>query len=216
MSNETAVVPAQEAVDPYIQRMKQLGAVLAGSKLFPGTTGVLQAMVKAMFGEALGLTPAESQWGLHTVPGKPPSLSATLVAARIKARGRYNYRVRELTDTACTIAFFECVDGRWEEVGTASFTIEDAKRADLTKKEVWKVYPKSMLFSRALTAGARIYTPDVFFGNGIYTPEELGVEPAGRQDIERVETQLLPEIIDPEFTVSDESEQGAPEDEDIY
>src|SRR5690606_6797084 len=134
---------------------------------------VYQAMVKAMFGRAFGLSEVESQWGLHVVPGKPPSLSATLVGARIKASGRYDYRPLERTNAKAAIAFYERIDGKWVHVGDATFTVEDAKRADLLSKDPWKKYPRAMLFNRALTEGARVYCPDIYFGNGIYCPEEL-------------------------------------------
>lgn len=64
----------------------------------------------------------------------------------------------------------------WDSLGTSEFTIEDARRAGLLDKDNWKRYPRSMLFARALTAGARWYTPDLFDGPA-YTPDELDEQP---------------------------------------
>jgi hypothetical protein len=38
----------------------------------------------------------------------------------------------------------------------------------------WEKYPSNMLFARAISSGVRIYCPDVFNGNLVYVPEELG------------------------------------------
>jgi hypothetical protein len=37
----------------------------------------------------------------------------------------------------------------------------DAKAAGLAGKDVWKQYPRNMLFARALTNGMRWFTPDL-------------------------------------------------------
>ena len=34
--------------------------------------------------------------------------------------------------------------------------------------------PQNMLFARAISSGTRLYCPDVFNGNLVYVPEELG------------------------------------------
>lgn len=38
------------------------------------------------------------------------------------------------------------------------------------------VYPQNMLFARAISSGVRRYCPDVFNGNLVYVPEELGAQ----------------------------------------
>ena len=35
-------------------------------------------------------------------------------------------------------------------------------------------FPRNMLFARAISNGARWYCPDLFNGNAVYVPEELG------------------------------------------
>lgn len=54
--------------------------------------------------------------------------------------------------------------------------MEMGKRAGLTSKDVWKSFPESMLFARALTDGVRTFCPDVMMGHNAYTTEELGAE----------------------------------------
>jgi recombinational DNA repair protein RecT len=61
--------------------------------------------------------------------------------------------------------------------------MKDAKAAGLDGKDVWKKYPRNMLFGRAMTNGCRWYCPDIFGGKSVYTPEELNadfsLEPSG-------------------------------------
>ena len=148
-----------------------LGKVLAESGFFSDTKAASQAVVKVLAGRELGFGPIASMTGIHIVQGKP-SLGANLLGAAIKGSHRYNYRVVELTDERAEIAFFE--EGK--EVGRSTFTIHDAKKAQLTGKPIWAQYPRNMLFSRALSNGARWFCPDVFSGVIPYTPEELGAD----------------------------------------
>jgi hypothetical protein len=152
----------------------QLGDVLAKSGFFSDTKEAAQAVVKVLAGRELGFGPIASMTGVHIVKGKP-SLGANLLGAAIKRSGRYNYRVIHLDDARAEIAFFE----NGNEMGRSEFTMENAKAAGLVNNDTWKKYPRNMLFSRALSNGARWYCPDVFSGVTPYTPEELGAEVDG-------------------------------------
>jgi hypothetical protein len=67
----------------------------------------------------------------------------------------------------------EYPSGVKEEV-TGSFTIEEAKNADLLKKDNWKFYPKRMLKARAVSYAVRDLFPDIFAG--VYAPDEIPLE----------------------------------------
>jgi hypothetical protein len=100
-------------------------------------------------------------------------MGSHLMAAKVKGSGKYDYRVLELDNNRCVIQFTQ---GR-ETIGKTTFTIEDAKRAELVKPgSGWVKYPQAMLFARAISAGCRTYTPDVFNGTLIYSPDEMGAE----------------------------------------
>lgn len=158
-----------------LTEITSIGEVFAKSGYFKDATDMAKAVTKVLAGQELGLGPMQSMTGIHIVQGKP-TLSASLVGALIKRSGRYDFRVRVLTEDECLLDFYE----RGEKVGDSRFTLADAKAAGLTSNPTWKNYPRNMLHSRALTNGARWYCPDVF-GGAIYTPDEMGavVDEAG-------------------------------------
>jgi hypothetical protein len=151
-----------------------LASAAKTSGYFSGLRNEAQAQIKIAAGQAIGIDPVSSLANIYLVKGKI-SLSAQLQAALTKRSDRYNYCVIETTDTVCRLQFQE----NGQDVGEASFTIEEAKRAGLANKDNWRHYPSDMLFARALTRGIRRYCPDVVIG-GAYTPEELG-EPTNQE-----------------------------------
>ncbi len=162
-----AIVPAPTGL-PMEQDLLQLGRAMASSGFFKDAQRASQAIVKILAGREMGIGPAAAMAGINIIDGKPVP-NAGLIAAAIKRSDRYDFRVKELTPTTCTLTFHE----EEEEVGTSTFTIQDAQTAGVAGKAVWKQYPRNMLFARALTNGARWYCADVF-GGSIYEAEELG------------------------------------------
>lgn len=145
----------------------ELATHFARSGFFKDASDPSKAIVKMVAGAELGIGPMTAMTGIHIVQGKPV-LSAGLVGAMVLRSGRYTYEVVESSDAVCRLAWFR--DGR--RVGESAFTIDEAKRAGLTGKDTWKNYASDMLFSRALTRGARRFCPDVFLGS-VYVADEL-------------------------------------------
>jgi hypothetical protein len=156
--------------------VEKLGEIMFKSGYWQDTRSQAQAIVKILAGAELDFGPITSMNGVYIIEGKT-TLAANLVGAAIQRSGRYRYRVVEHDDEHCTIDFFEIVGGKREKLGTSSFSQADARAADLLGKRtrMWEKFPRNMVFSRALTNGARWYTPDVF-GGPVYTPDELGAE----------------------------------------
>lgn len=154
-----------------IDDLSRVSAMLAKSGYFKDAKDAAQAGVKVLAGMEMGFGAFASMTGIYLIDGKL-SVSANLLAQAIKRSGRYDYRIREHTDTACRIVFYE----GGEEVGESSFTLEDAKRAGVAGRGPWRSYPQAMLFARALSQGARWHTPDVLGGSPAYVPEELGAD----------------------------------------
>ena len=169
MSNElTTVAPAAE-VDLF-----RLGEVLAQSGYFQDARQAAQAIVKVMAGRELGFGPIASMTGIHIIQGRP-AIGADLMAKAVKRSGRYNYRVTELTDEACSIEFLEKTAEAWQSIGTSRFTRQDATKA---KTKNLDAFPRNMLFARAMSNGVKWFCPDAL-GLTTYTPEELdGIEAA--------------------------------------
>lgn len=151
---------------------EKLGQLIAQSGYFQDAKQAGQAVVKVIAGREIGLGPIASMTGIYIVQGRV-AFGANVMAAALKRTGRYTYRVTELTDDKCSIEFFEIIGGKRESLGTSTFTKQDAAKAQTKNMEK---FPKNMLFARAMSNGVKWYTPDVFAGAPVYTPEELGAE----------------------------------------
>jgi hypothetical protein len=89
------------------------------------------------------------------------------MAASIKRAGKYDYRAT-CSDTECSIVFFgRTMDGKWEEIGTTEFTLEDARRAQLGGDN-WRKWPKAMLFARCISSGYKQHCPDALGAAPVY------------------------------------------------
>lgn len=159
-----------------VNEMMSIGSLFAESGLFTDIRGAAQATTKIIAGQELGIPPFAAMNGFHIIKGKA-AMGANLIGATIKRSGKYDYIVREMTPDRCLIEFFQAIDGKRESIGKSDFTLTDAKKAGTQNLDK---YPRNMLFARAMSNGARWFTPDVFLGP-IYTPEELGasVDEAG-------------------------------------
>ena len=169
-----------EIVKSSLSEIMSIGKAFAESGMFADCKSAAQAVVKIQAGAEMGIPPFAAMSGIHIIQGKP-TVGAGLMAANVKASGKYDYKVIEATDKICSIDFFQ---GK-EKIGNSTFTIEDAKRA-LTKNI--DKYPKNMLFARAISNGVKWYTPDVFAGP-VYTPEEFD-QPS--QQVEAID--ITPEL----------------------
>lgn len=133
-----------------------------------GSVTAEEMAIKLLFCWEHGLPLTAATNGLFVVNGKLAAMS-NIMAAALRRHPDYDYEVVEATPTGATVA----ITRRGTEIGRASFTETDAKRAGLLNKDNWKNYPTDMYFARALSAAQRRYAPDVFM-QPIYTPEELG------------------------------------------
>lgn len=156
---DTAIMP-----DSFEGMLRQ-AEVLVNSGLLPAEIKTPAAAVTVMLtGRELGIPPMQAFRSIYVVKGKP-TLSAQLMGALILRAG-HSYRVIESSNTRCEIEFRR----KNGIIYRHEFAIEDAKRAGLGG-QTWQAYPKAMLFSRCMSAGARVAMPDVLAG--MYTPEEL-------------------------------------------
>ena len=120
-------------------------------------------------GYELGLSPMQSLRGIYVVNGKPV-LSADLLVAVVRRSGLCeSWHVIESTDERCSITTRRKGE---PEAATRTWTMADAKRAQITGKPIWSQYPRTMLRHRCASDLARDVYPDVILS--LYDPEELG------------------------------------------
>jgi len=156
MKNEITTMPVNDIM--------VMAKNFAESGMFTDAKQAVQAFVKIQAGQEIGLPPFASMSGIHIIQGKP-TLGAGVIASAVKGSGKYDYKVKEMSEKICSIDFFQGT----ENIGNSTFTIEDAKKA-LTKNI--DKFPKNMLFARAISNGVKWFCPDVFAGP-VYVPEEM-------------------------------------------
>ena len=186
MTTEKSITKREEILPTSFEEIRGLADAFVKSGMFTDTKQLSQAIVKIQAGQELGLPPVYAMQNINMIRNRLTT-SANTMAMLVKKSGNYNYRIKEHHDKSCTITFFENDNGKWVEVGDSTFTIDDAKRADLLKPDSgWVKYPRAMLFSRAISQGARLYCPDAI--GGVYTDEEIRSIPARPEDNETVNT----------------------------
>jgi len=182
--------------------------VFKASGMFPDIQSEAAACAKIIIGRGLGLTDFDAMTGLHIIKGKAV-LAANLMAASIKrATGKYDYRAT-VTDTMCEITFFQRNDARaWEEIGTTTFTMDDARRAQLGGDN-WRKYPRNMLFARCISNGYKAFCPDALGAAPVY------VEAHGEMEITEdapVTVQAIPAVALPAPAPTMPAEAQEPQD----
>ena len=168
MSNELTTTNNHNSLSliSRINEFQTVAKLFADSGMFSDAKGAAQCFVKIMAGAELGLPPFTAMNAFHVIQGKP-TMAANTIAARLKASGKYNYRIVEKTGERCIVDFYEA----GEKVHTETW---DTKRAIKAGVKNLDRFPEAMLFARAITAGARAVAPDVV--GQFYTPDELGAD----------------------------------------
>lgn len=167
----------------------------AKSGMFTDIKSAAQAMVKIQAGKEFGIQPFAAMTGIHIIQGKPV-IGAGLMASRVKASGRYTYRVNKHDNTVCEIEYYEKNGDKVESIGTSTFTIDDARKAGTKNLDK---FPKNMLFARAMSNGVKWYTPDIY-DMPVYVPEEMEVLSV-THNIEPISVENIPaELVKPKLS----------------
>lgn len=150
-----------------ISEILPIAQLFAESGMFADAKGAAQAFVKIQAGQEIGLSPFASMSGISIIVGKL-TFGASIIASKVKSSQKYDFKVKELTDLACSIDFFE---GK-TLLGNSTFTIEDAKKQNTKNLDK---FPRNMLYARAISNGQKWFCPDVF-EMAVYVPEEMNQE----------------------------------------
>jgi len=167
---ETAIV--ERGLIHSIDDMQNVASIMMQSGLFKDIKSQAQAFVKIMAGQELGIGAFAAMRNIYIIEGQT-TLSAGLMASKVKAHPKYDYRIKHLDNDGCILEFFEIINDQPIHVGDSAFDRTDADKAGLSSKFNWKSYPRNMYFSRAISNGVRFFCPDVFYGTTVYTPEEI-------------------------------------------
>lgn len=129
-------------------------------------------MARIIKGHELGIPALQSLSAIFTIDGRP-GMYAELMRALIQARG-HELWTEDFTQSMVVLCGRRR-DG--DHVQKVTWTLDDAKRAGLAGKPVWRAYPRAMLLARATGELARLMFADVLAGMS-YTVEELsdGIE----------------------------------------
>jgi hypothetical protein len=160
-----------------LQETAELAQQIAGTDFVPTGLRNNPAAITAaiLYGDEVGVGPMQSLARIAVINGRP-TLAAETQRALILAAG-HDLWVEESTATKCTIC------GRRqgsEAVSRITWTLDDARRANLAGKPPWKMYPRQMLLARASAELARAVFPDAI--GGLAASEELedgGLEEVG-------------------------------------
>lgn len=191
---KVAVALAQPLGD--LDQAWRAAGILARSRLLPkaliaNSPEQTQANVTMIlwYGAELGLPPMQAIQSIYVVNGRP-QMSGQLWLSKVREAGHNAFiGCKECDDapeahtgtgarshryqadhdgTRCTLTI---IRGDSKARHTETFTIEEAQRAGLAGKDVWKSWPKRMLLWRAVTNCATTICPEVAMGYGAEAPE---------------------------------------------
>ena len=198
--------------------LQSIAKELVGSKLHQHRNPA-DVLFVIFVGESLGLTPATALINIYNVNGMP-AMKADLKLALAKKHPEYAGCTIKSDANQCTVEMKRKLPSGEIETIISTFTMKDAERAGLLKKDNWQKYPARMLKARAVSYAVNDLFPDVFFG--LLSKEEAEEIEAPKatvkakekeipeQKFSRVEEYHYPEDIVYEV-ISDTENETAPE-----
>ena len=151
---------------PTIGEIKETAEAFASSSLVPqALRGKPEDLfVTLMYGQSLGLAPAQAMNSVNIVHGKP-SLSAEAMTAVCRNCPEFEDLIETVEDRGTENPSAVCIAKRKGcSPVKRSFSVADARRAGLWGCGAWKKYPEQMLRIRARTAALRDLFADVLAG----------------------------------------------------
>lgn len=220
-NDDTALVPVKvrppTSLVPRTQDLESISrlsrAIMdARGQMFPKELDSPAKVFAVMaYGLEVGVPPMAALRNIYVVNGKPQP-SAELMAGIVQASDTtVTFEILELTADKCTMRIKR---PSRNVVGEYTYTIEDAKRANLVKPgNPWGMYPKDMLRHATMKRLCRAYAPDLI--NGLDTAVALSPvddEPPSYIDGEFIDDEAPAPVranVDPETgEITDEPEDA--------
>jgi hypothetical protein len=165
----TDVVPYRTSWVDLLQPAAELARLIGKTEFVPASMrdrgGAIAACV--LYGAELGIGPMQALAKIAVVDGRPAP-SAELVRGLALAAG-HDIWLDAATTTSATMAGKR---RNSDHVQRVTWTMDDARRAQLDGKTNWRRYPRHMLIARATVELVRLVAPDVLGGITL-TAEEL-------------------------------------------
>ncbi len=150
------------------QVMKEMAQMMIKTGFLPqGLGSPEQVIFVIMKGKEMGMGPMQALQHIEVIQGKLCIKPEGMLAQVLKFCPQATIEYLQNDDQACKI---RATKGNISN--TFSFTIEDAAKAGLDKKENWKKYTRAMLRSRCVGEMCRSMFPETIQGLS-YTPEEI-------------------------------------------
>lgn len=154
---QNTLIPTKHEWDVY----EAMSAMAAGTPFYGKLGGKNGIMAIMLYAREIGMPPMSAiNGGIDNIMGRL-SISARSVNEKIRLSG-HQIRVKSISDTECTIW------GKRKDTGEemeSTFTLDDAKRAQLFKKDGgYEKNPQDMMFARAISRLGRRLFPDVIKG----------------------------------------------------
>jgi hypothetical protein len=185
--NELTVFETHELTPAIWDMIRGMAPVMHNSRLF-GVSSQDQAAAIMLKGYELGLPVTASFEFINVIDGRP-TLSPRGALALINSKGVLDeYSLNRLTDKSGAFYGYECMMKRGKTSFTSRFTLDDAKRAQLTEGSPtsggkrgygnWEKYPENMAMWRAIGFAADVICPDITGGMTTFlkAAEQFNVE----------------------------------------
>lgn len=134
--------------------LSSVAGLIFNSKVYGDIQTKEAAAIKIVAGMEYGFNPFQSMSMIDFIQGRP-TLNAHGKATLINSSGDFRIKIVTLTPQLCEIDVCRKNDqGEWKVVNRNTFSIEDAKQAELTtgkNAHSWKKYPRNMLFARTVS-----------------------------------------------------------------
>lgn len=175
MTTALATTTRQELTPSTWQMIQAIAPSMYSSRLF-GVANEAQAAAIMLKGYELGLSLTAAFEFVHIIQGKP-SISPRGMLALIYQSGQLESMKIEDDGKKCSV-YMKRTNGIEH---TATFSMDDAKAADLIKKDGgWEKYPKQMRQWRAIGFCADVVFPDIL---SVKRSDEYGADLTPQGDV---------------------------------
>lgn len=166
----SALEPARFAPPPAVVErgrtwgeIREVAEYIASTEFVPrGLRNRPEAITACiLYGQEVGLGPMQSLAKIAVIDGRP-ALASEAMRSLILGAG-HSFWVEESTVSSVTVAGRRRGDTATSRV---TWTMDDARRANLAGRSNWRAYPRQMLAARATAELARLIFADVVGGLG--------------------------------------------------